>query len=190
MFLALTLSGIGNSLAAITLRIFLAVNVGTALVGLYSRSELGPVGREISQVIQFVEANVPQNGSFFAVSTHPFPGFPPALYAGRHWQSVSNSNIFLPSVVRLTAQGNEPDDKDLAYSRAKSVEAVLRDLNRKPDLVLIDIRPHRHAINNDPFDFMAFYLSDPEIRSIWENYRKTDQAPDGFAAYERIKRTQ
>jgi len=168
-------------------RIALVLSLATGLLGLYQRSELGPAGQEISQVADFVERSVPEEASFFAFSTHPFPGFPTAFAADRRWGSPSNSSLFLPSVIRLSGPDAPAGEQALALSREKAIAAALRDIKAGPELVLIDIRKSRHAINEDPFDYLAFYLTDPEFRQLWSGFEKMETAPDGFLAFRKVR---
>jgi len=52
---------------------------------------------------------------------------------------------------------------------------MLRDLSKRPQLVLIDVNPYRHAIGASNFDFLAFYKEDPQFRAEWNSYREIEQ---------------
>jgi hypothetical protein len=165
----------------------LGLSVGNSLGSLYVRSAYGRIGGKIGEVVAFVKANVPQGGSFLAISTHPYPGFPTAIYADRRWASQRNSRIFLPAVVRLRTEASSPDPSLLAFVEKKARGATLRDIERKPDIVLVDIGKIRHAIGRIRFDFLGFYLEDPEFRNLWSDYERMPDAPKGYAAYRRIR---
>jgi hypothetical protein len=151
-------------------------------ISLWKYMPNGIAGRERTSMIDFVNAHTPANGRFLALSTHPFPGFPTALYTRAKWASVSNSRIFLPAVVRLSSNLNENSDL-LAFAAAQERKAMLRDMTPPPDLVLVDVKQTRHAIRDVEFNFLRFYLADPDIHSIWKNYQKIDGAPEGYSAY-------
>ncbi|MTI05385.1 hypothetical protein E1180_07635 [Roseibium denhamense] len=184
--IAVTSDPATNRIAELLRTCVLATLIGVSLVGIYKRTDAGPVGKHIRQMSEFIETNVPEDGGFFALSTHPFPGFPSALYAHRTWVSASNSAVFLPSVVRLMLAPESQHEASLAHAQEKALTAAKRDLARKPDIILVDVRPHRHAINDITFDFLDFYTRDAGFRQLWSNYEEIGGAPSGFRAY-RIK---
>jgi hypothetical protein len=163
----------------------LAFNLYDSGRNLIDRSGRGAFGESVASTVAVIERETPATGAFLAFSTHPYPGFPDALYAGRRWASASNSCIFLPAVVRLREAGAPQSSALLRFAQAKAHEAALRDISRRPDLVLIDRRGYRHAIGTSRFDFLAFYLEDPRFRRAWAAYVRLPSAPDGFAAYVR-----
>jgi hypothetical protein len=176
-----------RSVGLAVLGVALGLNIGSSFANLYARSTYGRVGSKIGHVVAFVKANVPRGGSFLAISTHPFPGFPTAIYADRRWSSLSNSTIFLPAVVRMRTRVASPDPALLAFAQNKARDATMRDIEQKPDLVLVDVGKIRHAIGRIPFDFLGFYLEDPKFRQLWSHYEKMPDAPPGYAAYRRTK---
>lgn len=168
--------------------IFVAVliqNLNESTMSLLARSDYGAFGRNISSVVAFVDENSERGGSFLAVSTHPYPGFPTALYANRRWSSASNSQFYLPAVVRLRASGASANTELIAFAERKAREGIQRDLANGPDVVLFDQQRNRHAIGQSKFNFLEFYLEDPEFRATWRAYKRVDPAPQGFAAYVR-----
>ena len=175
-------------LAAIVAAVMLAQNLHGSALTLLDRTDRGAFGQHASSVTAFVENHSPAGGSFLAISTHPYPGFPTALYADRRWASASNSALFLPAVVRLRDPGGTADAGLLAFAERKAREAMLRDLALAPDVVLIDQRSDRHAIGLARFDYLDFYLEDRRFRKAWDAYEQVAPAPAGFAAYVRKKR--
>jgi hypothetical protein len=154
---------------------------------LEERSSTGRHGRNYTVIAEYVASHTSRNGSFLAISTHPYPGFPTALYADRRWASTSNSQFYLPAVIRLREQG-APSGGDLVmFAETKAREAIVRDLGREPELVLIDRRPYRHAIMWSKFDYIKFYMEDAGFRSLWSNYVPAANPPPGFAAFVRKK---
>ena len=152
-----------------------------------SLSEHGGFGKNVGEVIALVAENSPKDGSFLAVSTHNFPAFPTALYADRRYASTTNSQFYLPAVVRLRLSREPVDPELLAFAEIKARAAILHDLALRPDVVLIDQRSYRHAIGRAQFDFLQFYLEDPRFRTAWTQYRRIEPAPRGFAAYIRVR---
>ena len=162
-------------------------NFNESAQSLINRSNLGPRGQQISAVVAFVAANSARDGSFLAVSTHPFPGFPTALYADRRWASTTNSQFYLPAVVRLRQSTGPADPALIAFAEHKARAAILHDLAIGPDVVLIDQSNYRHAIGNAKFDFLEFYLEDPKFRAVWSAYKQVQGPPRGFALYVRVR---
>lgn len=171
-------SGIARYVAAGALTFYAIISVGS----LQDRLASGATGSERAAMVSFVNANTPEGGRFLALSTHPFPGFPTALYAHAGWASLSNSRIFLPAVVRLMNGGDTGSDA-LKSAIANERAATLHDLATLPDLVLTDVKPVRHAILNIPFDYVAFYSEDPAFAQLWAGYEEVPGAPEGYRAY-------
>jgi hypothetical protein len=176
-----------RSIGIAVLCVALGLNVGSSLANLYARSAYGRAGSGMGKVAAFVERNVPPGGSFVSISTHPYPGFPTALYAHRRWASQSNARTFLPAVVRLRTGAASPDSALLAFAEKKTRDAMTRDIEQKPDLVLVDVGKIRHGIGYIPFDFVGFYLEDPEFRQLWSHYEWMPGAPPGYAAFRRTQ---
>jgi hypothetical protein len=167
----------------------LGLNAYMAAIGLIDRTDDGRTGSEIAAMATFVDRQVPPGGSFLAISTHPYPGFPTALYAHRQWASASNSDLFLPAVVRLRDGEFSPKRRLQPFAEEHARAAMLRDLSRQPVLVLVDQRAVRHAIGASKFDFLGFYMEDPRFRSLWGAYERWPSAPAGFAAFVRKARS-
>jgi hypothetical protein len=154
---------------------------------LVTRSSHGAIGRGYAEMATFVRSNTPEGGSFLAISTHPYPGFPTALYANRRWSSARNSQFYLPAVVRLREQGPRHDRELLVFAEAKARAAIASDLANKPALVLIDQSLFRHAIEGSKFDYLKFFMEDPKFASRWSEYVPAPAPPRGFAAFVRRK---
>lgn len=158
-------------------------------VGLLSKSfkdttQFGTTGQRIQSVTDLVVEKVPVTGQFLAISTHPFPGFPVANYANRDWAAKSNSRLFLPVIVRLRTAGETADNLSvLKTAEKRERSAILLDLQEWPALVLIDVAHRRHAIKTIDFDFLSFYLEDPEFRAIWGNYEELENELRDFRSF-------
>lgn len=160
------------------LTFYAIISVGS----LQDRLPAGETGSERAAMVSFVNGNTPAGGRFLAFSTHPFPGFPTALYTHASWASLSNSRIFLPAVVRLKHDG-DTGSPALQSAIASERAQTLKDLATLPDLVLVDVKPIRHAILNIPFDYVAFYNEDPALAALWAKYHEVPGAPEGYRAY-------
>lgn len=186
--LALGIEGMGSRARTFTttvLIIILGHSLYDSAAAIYARSAAGRLGTNMGAVVDFVRTTVPKGGSFLAVSTHPYPGFPTALYADRQWASPIADRLFLPAVVRLRAAGPSADAATLKFAERKSREAILRDLARHPALVLFDVHSERHGIGRIPFDFLAYYREDPLFREAWKAYERMDVMPGGYVAWRR-----
>lgn len=151
---------------------------------LVNRTSQGPTGIRIQNVVDVVMDKVPVDGQFFAISTHPFPGFPVANYSNRDWASASNSRIFLPAIVRLRMSGETTSTSEILKSaEARERRATLLDLKNLPSIVIIDVAKRRHAINEIEFDFLEFYLEAAEFRAIWDNYEEFENELSGFRTF-------
>lgn len=186
---AMALPGIRRDAKLIVLALFalaMAQNVNETARTLIDRSASGGLGRHIASVAGFVAAEVPPQGSFTAISTHPYPGFPTALYAGRRWTSASISRLYLPAVVRLRTGQVPADPELLRFAERMAREDMMRDMALRPDVVLIDVGKDRFAIGSAKFDFLAFYLEDPAFAREWSAYRKSDAKLARIDAYVRM----
>lgn len=180
--LATVILGLTERIARYASTCALTFYAAIATASLQDRLPSGETGAERAAMVSFVNANTPEGGRFLALSTHPFPGFPTALYTHASWASLSNSRIFLPAVVRLM-NGGDTGSPQLMSAIANERAATLRDLATLPDLVLVDVKPHRHAILNIPFDYVGFYNEDPAFAALWAGYREAPGAPEGYRAY-------
>lgn len=149
---------------------------------LVERTPGGGFGRMAGQVTDYVAAHVGPGQSFTAISTHPFPGFPVALYARRDWTSRSISRLYLPAVVKLRS-GPRHDPGLLRFAERKARAEIMRDMALAPAVVLVDVAPSRFAIGRRAFDYLAFYREDPAFREVWRNYEKAPRRVGGFEAY-------
>ncbi len=176
-FLGLT-AGMARYAAVCAVTYFAVMSVAS----LQDRLPGGGTGGERAAMVDFVNAHTPDGGRFLALSTHPFPGFPTALYTHASWASRSNSRIYLPAVVRLKF-GGDTGSAALRSAIANERAATLRDLATLPGLVLADVKQFRHAILDIPFDYVAFYNEDAAFRALWAKYGEVPGAPEGYRAY-------
>jgi hypothetical protein len=146
-------------------------------------------GREREEMIRFVNAHTPAGGRFVGISTHPFPGFPTALYAHADWTPLTNSRLFLPAVVRLQFRSGPEVAEEMRFAAEKEHSMMLRDMTPAPDLVIVDVKPMRHAIRDVVFDFLSFYREDQAFAALWSNYEEVPGAPEGYRAYRLRKET-
>ncbi len=172
--------------SALTLGLAVIYLGQTAYVETRKRGADGIDGREIQAVIDVVQEQVPEGGNFLAISTHPFPGFPVTNYSSRDWFAASNSRIGLPAIVRMRLGGITASESELLQRvEDRERQAMLLDLSKKPDIVLVHVAARRHAIGHSDFDFLSFYLEDPDIRKVWEVYVEIDAGLENFRSFKR-----
>jgi hypothetical protein len=170
-----------------TLALFLAFawSGWQTLANLRYRGPSGAYGQGVERLSAFVRERVPEGGSFLGIGTHPYLGFPTALYAGRQWAGEGNAVVFLPAVVRIREGWGREEEGLLEFAEEEAWATVRRDMAKSPDLVLIDTARRRHAIVESDFDFLEFFLEDPWFRTEWARYEEIHDAPPGLRAFVR-----
>gem|GEM_PF-3834493 len=162
--------------------IFSTLQAGPSLA---YRAMNGAYGQVTTCLVGLTEANVPVGGGFMAISTHPYPGFPVANYSHRRWVAATNSRLFLPAILRLNGLPELTVNQAQTLALAETAEraAILKDLSHRPALVLLDARPHRHAIETSDIDFLTFYGVDPAFDQIWQSYQEIPSCAPGIRAF-------
>jgi hypothetical protein len=125
-----------------------------------------------TRLINFLN-QLPGKSSFLAISTHPYPAFPTALYVKPRWASRSNSCLFLPAIAKLRAAEIPAEDPRRVAVETWERNRMLQDLREQPAVVLLDARNKKHAMAGLSFDTLAFYQEDPRFRAEWSKYRET-----------------
>ncbi len=163
-------------LAGIALFILIWVNLADVIrwYGSANRAT-GAAAARSDQLVALIDRHA-AGGRFLALSTHPYPGFPLAIYSNAAWASRTNSRFFLPAIAKLRHAGSERDAAALRLAEDRAHAFLLHDLALQPRLILIDARPWKHGIGTLEFDILAFYLEHPKIRAIWRRYRELDPA--------------
>jgi len=172
-------------IAAVVAGLSLAFFANVATMFLQHRSLGGAYGERTSCLIGMVQTYVAGDGGFLALSTHPYPGFPVANYAGRAWLADTNSRIYIPAIVHLRAE-TAPDaqmTQVLARAEAAERQQIAGEMARAPGLVLVDAQPVRHGIGGEPFDFVGFYLEDPEFQRLWSGYEEVSSCTQDYRAF-------
>lgn len=149
----------------------LALNAATVINWYnFANREDGFFGQRTDELANLIERHAAA-GRFMALSTHPYPGFPTALHTTADWVSRTNSQLFLPAVAKLRSDRQSGGAVLLDYAESHARDFLVRDLQMRPDLVLVDGAPRHHGIS-ERFDLLAFYLQDKEIRELWRAYRE------------------
>jgi hypothetical protein len=135
----------------------------------------GQRSHEIDRILASIDREA-RNGRFLAVSVHPYPSFPAAIYTSARYTSRTNSEWFLPAVAQIRLNGATGHDTAAIERHAR--EFILHDLGARPNLVLIDTNSARHTVSSRRFDILAFYEEDPRFRSLWSSYREIERIGD------------
>ncbi len=133
--------------------------------------DTGDIAAGIDRMVALVDRHA-AGSDFLALSTHPYPGFPTAIYASANWGAKTNSRIFLPAVAKLRHAGASGDGAVLRYAEQQAHGFLRHDLAMLPRLILVDGNALKHGIGELEFDILAFYLEDPEIRARFDGYRE------------------
>jgi hypothetical protein len=113
--------------------------------------------------------------SFAVFSVHPFPAFPTALYTSTRYVGLSSSHWFLPAVGKLEsgeAEGSLQVVSDLALNQA------LDELERRPELVIVDTNWRRHTGLKSNFDGLAWLQHNVRFRTLWSHYTPAGKIGD------------
>ncbi len=158
------------ALLSMTIVVVIVTNIMT--VQNWYRAAVRPTGviaQQIDELVEIVNRHA-KGESFIAISTHPFPGFPIAVYADARWGSRSNSVFLIPAIVKMR------NDPTIEPDRLANIESIAHRFLREdiaasqPALILVDVRPVRHAIGRRDFDLLAFYREDPTLRLVLDSY--------------------
>jgi hypothetical protein len=147
-----------------TLSWYAAFNTNWGRVGLYRLA-----------VVEAVNHYASRPGShFYALSTHPFPGFPTGSYTRAEWSGSACCQLAVPAIARIREVTNPELRQRIHEATSIQVEMVVDDLMRtNPEVVLVERGRSRLGLGARPFDDVAFYMRDPRFQAIWKHYRET-----------------
>jgi len=134
----------------------------------------GPAGRFRQAIIDSVNRFAPNRGTyFFALSTHPFPGFPTASYTAAEWSGRSICQSIIPAYARR----DEVSDRTLMNELIRAADfqrrIVIEDFERRPpSIVFVERSRARLGMNGRQFDDLSFYSEDPRFQRIWRDYEE------------------
>lgn len=112
-----------------------------------------------------IKQEIDKAGSYISFVPEPYPAFPAAIHTPSRFLGTAIHQIFIPAVARFDtgyAAGDPTKANHLALSQA------LTELGRKPNLVIVMNFPY--AVDDRPFDILAWYQRDPAFREAWKNY--------------------
>lgn len=167
-FLALYLAArLENSrgLARLAAIVFLALEI--ARLSLYSLPWIYDAeGRRAT--IPALVAEIDKAQSFSILSNYNYPAFPTAIYARAPFVGLSPTNNYI-SVVANAETGQVPGDTRAAAEHA--LAQALRELGRKPELVIVNTNWVFFGGLDKPFDGLAWFNRDPRFQAEWKHYR-------------------
>jgi hypothetical protein len=131
----------------------------------------GDVGMLRSRLVSAVDGLTQADSTVYALSTHPFPGFPTVLYANSTWVGRSNSLIAVPALVKA-GTGEAPVGFDAAAVDEFQRNEVIHALQRRPRVVLVDRSGFKHGIGRRPFDAVEYFSRDIAFAIEWDHYRE------------------
>jgi hypothetical protein len=73
---------------------------------------------------------------------------------------------------------------DASEARRLALQQAVRELERKPELVIVDTDWSGLSARRMPFDGLAWFNRDPKFRALWQDYELTGQFED-FQFYRR-----
>lgn len=104
--------------------------------------------------------------SFLALAMGSFPAFPTALHTTADYKGLAIWPIFI-SAARDAWAGPELN----ARARRLTLDQALRELQRQPQLVIVQRPPATTRRDASGFDLLAWLKSDPGFRAAWQAYR-------------------
>jgi hypothetical protein len=139
----------------------------------------GPTGRLRQAVIDVVTHYAPgKDDHFFALSTHPFPGYPTASYTKADWSGRTPMQFMIPAYARRSEVSDSGLRREIEKAADLQRQMVLADMTqRSPAVVFVERSSARLGLFGRQFDDIAFYLEDKQFAALWSQY--TELAPIG-----------
>jgi hypothetical protein len=127
-----------------------------------------------------------KGGAIYVFSSNTWTGFPLALYADVRWASRFPALWLLPGVEQRRHEAvSEAERALLAEIEHFTTEAVIADLSAgRPEVVVVDARPHKPWYGDVDFDFIDHFSGDPRFAALWTAYEQIGEV-EGFEVYRR-----
>jgi hypothetical protein len=129
-------------------------------------------GRFRQAVIDLVNEVAPSSQSYFyALSTHPFPGFPTGSYTAAQWSGRAASQFVIPAYARVDELYDAKVREWVIRAAILQRHIVVEDFERRPpSIVFVERARVRLGLHGRQFNDLAFYLQDPSFQKIWSNH--------------------
>lgn len=117
----------------------------------------GPMARLLPEI--------DRSSSFLSFSLTAFPAFPTALYTKSEYKGMSIWPIFISAA-------RDPNGGALLQNRASqlTIRQATEELERKPDLVLLERKDTLSGWGRDSFDLLSFLEADAQFQALWQDY--------------------
>ena len=126
------------------------------------------------EIVPPLVAEADASASFTFLADSNLGAFPTAILTRAPFLGISPSNNFMTAVTGFES-GILPGDGSLAARNA--LDQALRELRRKPDLVVVNTDWTSQAALDQPldsrFDGLAWFNRDPAFRALWADYALT-----------------
>lgn len=133
-------------------------------------------GRDLPKLIHAID----QVKSFGAISIHPYPAFPAAIYTTSTFVGSTSCHWFLPAAAKI-ATGQVRRNPQPIYRMA--IEQAVTELEQQPELVIVNTKWRGFSgLKSRSFDGLEWLKRDARFRQIWSSYR-FDQRIGNFELY-------
>lgn len=103
--------------------------------------------------------------SYLSFAYGPFPAFPTALYTESEYKGMAIWPIFI-SAAREPLGGRQLQDR----ARQLTIDQAVRELQRKPALVIVEQQDSASGWARSRFDLISFLQTDTQFRQLWDRY--------------------
>lgn len=105
--------------------------------------------------------------SFTVFAVHPYPAFPTTIYTATPYLGLSSSHWFLPAVGKLVSGEAE---RSRAVVSELAIDQAVKELERRPGLVIVDTNWSRHTDVKREFNGLAWLEKNDRFRTLWNEY--------------------
>jgi hypothetical protein len=112
-------------------------------------------------------SEIDRSQSFWVLTNYNYPAFPTAILTTTPFTGISSNNNFFSAAVAIEAGVGKGDAETLAR---QARDQAVRELERKPALVIVNTEWARYAALRTPVDGLAWFLRDDRFRSLWSDY--------------------
>lgn len=157
--------------------LLLAVAVRLSLWALPWARDMGQRNAQVTALVREIDAS----DGFIALSVHPYPAFPAAIYASQPYLGAS-AGIGELGVIGKLEKAGRPVPPALAGSAR---HAVLADLDQRPGLVIV---PSDWSQFDDlaGYDALRWLQGDAEFRHRWAAYAPAGRVDD-YRLFRRVR---
>lgn len=147
--------------------------------GFYSYFALKNVANWRSSLVGHLSSFVSQLGKdkpVIILSSSVWPAFPVYNYSGARWVSHFACLWMLPGFYQNVK--SSPDGiiyrarNEMDKTEKWQLDTLIEDMiKHKPVLVLVDTSPFKQGFGNTQFDFIQYFIRDPQFATLWQDYQ-------------------